>query len=119
MNKLHDKQIKKQLFWTNGCFRAALLEHYDHYLSQKEKRFNSRELQTLIKLDWKENIDPEVHALYMKRVLALSSKKLSLIVNAFQSEQQYRKQETIDAILTELFERSANSETRDEDAREG
>jgi hypothetical protein len=113
MNKLSKAQIKRQLFWTNGCFRAAILEHYDGYLSKAERRYTHQELYYLIKNDWREEIDLEVHLIYMKKVLALDSTKLSLIVEAFQNGQQYRKQETIDAIMTELFERSADPETKE------
>jgi hypothetical protein len=109
---LTDRQIKKQMFWTNGCYRAALLEHYDFYLSKKQKRFNIQELkEQLTKVDKPVN-SPEINALYMKRVLALDPKKLSIIVEAFHNGRQFRKQETIDAIMTELFERSAKPETR-------
>jgi hypothetical protein len=105
-------QIKKQLFWTNGCFRAAIIEFYGEFLSKEEKRYTSYQLQQLIIRNWDAKIDPAVHVIYMKKLLAMSSEKLNLILQAYQVGSQWRKQETIDAIMTELFERSADPETR-------
>ena len=110
---LTDRQIKKQMFWTNGCFRAALLEHYDFYLGKKQKRYNLVQLKEFIKEKLEKPINSaEINNLYLKRLLTLDSKKLSIILRAFQTGQQYRKQETMDAVMTELFERSVNPETR-------
>jgi hypothetical protein len=114
MDELHPKQVKKQLFWTNGCYRAALLEHYAPRLSKKDKRLNSISLQRHIKYYWKEEIAPEIRGLYMKNMLALSSKRLNIILQAFQSGQQWRKQETIDAIMTELMERSMENRNEED-----
>ena len=111
---LSKTQIKRQLFWTNGCYRHAMLERYGHLLNNKEKKLNIEDLRHLLISKHKVGeFSPKVHDSYMKRVLAMDSEKLSLIVHAFQTGQQYRKQETIDAIMTELFERSANPETKE------
>jgi hypothetical protein len=113
---LHDKVIKKQLFWTNGCFRATLLEYYDLLLTEKHKRLSLQDLKEYISEDLDKPINtPEINALYLKKVVAMSSKRLSIILEAFQNGQMRRAQETIDAIMTELFERSANPETRSTD----
>jgi hypothetical protein len=105
--------LKKQLEWTNCCFRAAILEVYSPYLTQKQKRLHLTSLKTLIELEYPhEPYPPEVHRAYMRHVLAMSTRRLEIVLAAFQQDKQYRKQETIDAIMTELFERSV-SETKD------
>jgi hypothetical protein len=112
---LSERQVKSQIFWTNGCYRHALLEHYGWSLSKKEKRLKVREMRcAILEKTKKVELDSEVHTIYMRNVLAMTSERLAIIVYAFQTGQQYRKQETIDAIMTELFERSANSETKEE-----
>lgn len=113
MEKLPERQIKKQLFWTNGCYRAALMEFYDARLTKKEKRMNLHQLKERITKGWNEKMPAEVHTIYIRRLLSLPSNKLSIILLAFQTGQQYRKQETVDAIMTELFERSANPESKE------
>ena len=111
---LSERQVKSQIFWTNGCYRHAILEHYGWSLSKKEKRLKGRELRFAVLAKTKKTeLDHEVHLIYMRNVLAMTSERLAIIVIAFQTGQQYRKQETIDAIMTELFERSANSETKE------
>jgi hypothetical protein len=114
-NKLSKAQVKKQLFWTNGCYRAALLEYFDLKLTKKQKTYNCLDLKALIREKFgfdSKDMPPEVHTSYMKRVLALSDKKLSLILRAFQEGKQYRSQTTIDAIMTELFERASRNEIK-------
>jgi hypothetical protein len=112
MSELTSRQVKRQLFWTTGCYRAALLEHYYGLLSEKEKKLNCQRLRRRI-MEYDDEIDPEVHHLYIKKVLAMSTERLDLIVKAFQTGQQYRKQDTIDAIMTELFERAVSPETKE------
>ena len=107
------KLIAQQNEWTSECFKRVLLDVYGKSLSHEEKAMPCNELSIHLRLDLHEEIHtPETAALYLKYVLALDSEKLSLILEAFQKGKQYRKQETIDAIMTELFERSANSETK-------
>lgn len=107
---LTDAQIKKQWYWTNGCFRRALLDRYDSVLSNKEKRYNLPQLKELLKHKELTVNSPEINELYKKNLLAMQTRKLNLVLQA--AEDSNRKQETIDAIMTELFERSVNSETK-------
>jgi hypothetical protein len=107
---LTKSQIKKQWYFTNGCFRKALLDHYGKLLAPIERRLNLRDLKFLLaQFDWPINI-PEINQLYMKNVLSLSTERLNLILEA--ASICNRKQTTIDAIMTELFERSMDSETK-------
>ena len=111
--KITKKLIKAQLAWTDACFRRALLTHYDEFLSKEEKQLPCNELKRLILLDWREQVrTPEINEIYMKFVLAMSTERLSIIAEVFQAGKQYRSPLTIEAIMTELFERSANPETR-------
>jgi hypothetical protein len=101
----------QQLLWTNSCYKKALLDVYKDKLSQKEKKMRTQDIVMLIRFDWREEIKPEVNDLYRKHICQMSSKRLSAILKFFQEGKQKRAQTTIDAIMTELFERSAKSET--------
>jgi len=114
MNKLPEATIKKQLFWTNGCFRRALLDHFGHRLNEKQKRLSLIPLKLCITETLREKIrTPEVNATYMKYVLQMSTKRLEIIVQANKTGQQFRSGETIDRIMTELMERSMNPEPKE------
>ena len=108
------KKLKaKQLAWTDACYRQSLLDLFGHRMSKEEKDFDTKDMRRLVGLDWNENLrTPEINAIYLKHICKLSSEKLSLILEAFQKGKQWRSQVTMDAIMTELFERSANPETR-------
>lgn len=106
------KLLKEQMTWTNGCFLQALREVYAPYLTRREKRLDLNGLTALIRFDWREEIHtPETNAAYLKNLCKLSDRKLNLILEANQKGKQRRNQTTIDAIMTELFERSV-PETR-------
>ena len=110
---LTDSQVKKQLFWTNGCFRATLIEYYANDLGKNQKKYNLYNLKLFILENLNKPIDtPEINQLYLSKVLQLDSKRLNIILRATQTGQCRRHQETIDAITTELFERAV-SETRE------
>lgn len=106
--------VKEQLLWTDNCFRKALLDVHGAYLSKKEKRMSVSKLKAIITHDWREAYrTPESNAAYIRHVLKLDSKKLSIILHVCQEGRCNRHPETIEAIMTELFERAANSETRE------
>jgi hypothetical protein len=114
MDKLPEASVKKQLFWTNGCFRKALLDHFGHRLTDKQKRYNLIELKRHIETKLNEKIrTPEINATYMKYVLQMPTKKLELIIRANKTGQQFRSGETIDRIMTELMERSMDPEPKE------
>jgi hypothetical protein len=105
--------IKDQMHWSSLCFRKALLDTYGSKMSEAEKSMSVEELKTLIRLDWREEIrTPEINALYLKYLCELSTAKLSLILEAFQKGKQIRSQITMDAVMTELFERSVNKTSK-------
>lgn len=107
---LTNNQIKKQWNWTNACFRQALVEHYALKLDYHEKLHNLHHLKKVLEVRKLPMNSPEINDLYKKNILALPTDKLNLILQAAVASR--RKQETIDAIQTELFERAVNSETR-------
>ena len=113
------KLIKQQMSWTDECFKEALIDVYGRRMSVAEKEQSCEDIKQTI-LSWNDEVDnigipirsPEINAMYRKHLCELDSEKLSLILEAFQKNKQYRSQVTIDAIMTELFERSTNPETR-------
>jgi non-homologous end joining protein Ku len=85
------------------------MEHYALNLNHKEKLHNLSHLKRVLDVRKLPMNSPEINDRYRKNLLALSTDKLNIIVEA--AEASNRKQETVDAIMTELFERSV-SETR-------
>lgn len=107
------KLIAQQLAWSDEAFKEALLEYYADKLSEDEKEMDTIDLKRLIQLDWREKVrSPEINDIYIRNLLKLETEKLELIVEAYQKEKQFRSGATIEHIMTELFERAANSETR-------
>ncbi len=110
------KLLKEQMGWTDECYKKALIEVYGADMTPAEKEQNVIDMKRMIWADWNEEIrTPEINAIYLRNLCQLESEKLSLILEAFQKGKQHRAQVTMDAIMTELFERSANSETRGKD----
>lgn len=109
------KLIAKQIEWTDNAFRDALHELYGKYLSEAEKEMDLLDLKRLIELDWREEVrTPESNALYIRNLKRLPTEQIELIIEAFQKGKQYRSGATIEHLMTELFERSAIPETRNE-----
>lgn len=86
------------------------MDQYDAVLSKKEKRRNLPQLKALL-FDRDLPIhSAEINDRYKKNLLAMSTDRLNLVLQGAIASR--RKQETIDAIQTELFERSV-SETKE------
>lgn len=98
---------------TSGCYKYALLEQYTHLGPECSDRLELSELQMyLVNLDLPVR-SPEINEKYLLRVKQLTSEQLSLIIAADDKLGGVRRSPiTIHAIMDELFERAANSETR-------
>ena len=108
------KLIAQQLAWTDVCYRRALLDHYDHLFTEEERDYDTPEMTLILQehLKVKHVTSPELNTTYLKYICELETDKLELIVEAYNKGKQYRSASTIDVLLSELFERSANPETR-------
>lgn len=113
MEELSKKQIRAIVRWTNVCFKNALLEYYPKVFSnEKHGRLSTIELKDiLMDLDLPTNND-EINNIYLKQICAMSTEALELVIRAHNAGIINRAQHTVDAIMTELFERAANSETK-------
>lgn len=115
MGPLSQKMIKKQAFWTNDCFRKALLTHFGHLLDETQRSYSLEKLKrVLVDLKKVDIRTPEVNDTYLKLICQMSTSKLSVILQASKEGQMLRAQHTLDVIATELFERAADPESREE-----
>jgi hypothetical protein len=107
------KRIEEQLEWTADCYKQGLIDIYGEHMSEAEKEQSCADICRMIQLDWREEIHtPETSVLYLKYMRQLSTKKLELILDAYKRGKQWRNATTMDVIMSELFERSVNPETR-------
>ncbi len=96
---------------TNKCYCKALKETYPELLKDfDEKQFKQfgidREMrEVLIDAD-QPTRSPDIHRLYMKHVLNLSTKKLELIIECDKQGAIPRAPYTIDEIVYELLDRA-------------
>lgn len=106
---------KLQFEWTETCYKQALLEHYGHIFNKEwMKKLECRQLvEYLVDRVGRKYNTPEVHNTYIRYIKLLSTDKLNIIVEAYKQGKQHRAPDTIEQISTELFERAANTETKE------
>ena len=105
--------IKKQLAWTDVCFKQALLDVFGDQLSDEEKLLKGVQLKQLIadKDDANYIVDgwpPSVNEAYLVHMRKLTTDQIELILEAYNKGKQWRSPLTIDVLTTELFERATN-----------
>jgi hypothetical protein len=114
-----DRRAKKSIRDTNACYKRAFVEVHRAYFTRSQiKRLSLKQLKTKFRFDWApgEAPDPkpkEVNELYLKYLLELTTKQLNTVVDLHNKGVMTRAEVTIAAIMTELFERSVNSETKE------
>lgn len=108
------KRIAEQLAWSDACYREALLHHYDYLLSKEDRALSIRQIKRVLKekLETEQITAPEVNTDYLNNLRQLDTEKLELIVEAYNKGKQYRSANTIDVLLSELFERATNPSKR-------
>lgn len=114
------KKLVRQI-WdsTSRCYTRALKEEYPDLfdrITEKEldrPDFDKSMRAELLAADLPTR-GPEIHEKYLKYLKTLlTDAELSLIIEAHKKDKIKRDGTTIHACIDELFERSANSETRD------
>ena|ERR1035437_10303319 len=110
MNQYERK--RKSIRVTDECYKRALCKVHRPFLTKKQiKRDHLNGIRNrLINVVVMHN--EKVSALYLKYILELPVNQLSTIVALHKEGVTVRHENTIAAIMTELFERAANSETR-------
>lgn len=106
------KRIREQFSWTNRCFLKALLDVYGDILSNEEKRGTTVDVSRAVLGKGKEIHCQQTSEAYLLHLRKLKTEQIELIIDASAKGKQHRNPLTIDVLMTELFERSANSETR-------
>lgn len=118
MAKISQKLKEKIWISTQVCYCRALKELYPEILKHyDEPAFNllgcDREMRSAILDAGLEDRSEEIHRLYMKHVLELSTKELELIIRADKEGAIRRAPYTIDEIMYELLDRAANPKPKE------
>lgn len=118
MRKPTKEVITKAWVKTSYCYCRALKDHYPDLLKDFDdvqmKGFGcDREMRDVLKTAKVEERSADIHRLYMKYVLQLSTKDLEQIISYDKEGFIRRAPHTIDEINLELFHRAVeNSETK-------
>lgn len=111
--KITEKQKTKIWLSTSACYCKALKECYPDILKNAdESKFNElnydRELRKHLAMAGVDERNDEIHRMYMKHVLNLSTSELEAIIEADKQKVIRRAPYTIDEITYELLNRSIN-----------
>jgi hypothetical protein len=112
MAKWSKKLIRQQMSWTNKCFRKALLDIYGDELTNEEKNLDLMDLKVILMRQGKEVHSQYINEIYLGYLCELKTDQIELIIDAYTKGKQYRSAATIDVLMSELLERSANPESR-------
>lgn len=100
--------------WTNEAYKQALLEEYPAFWNKFRNDWLSRasanDLKSEADYGGLEIRSPSINNKYMSKILKFNSDQLSLIIEADKHCATKRHSTTIEAILTELMERSMHGE---------
>jgi len=114
------KKLLKEIWsWTTKCYHETLFEIYPTELKDYIDSYNvnSIDSEMIALVLHQHNIyprrNPLVNSLYLEKVKKLDSTKLSLIIESNKKGKISRSPTTIDALMTELFERSVHLEKED------
>jgi hypothetical protein len=113
MARMTQKLVNEIWRWTNQCYKEALIDAYPDFFTAKEiAEFDDYDMKYKLFTNDLDTKGEAIDQLYIKKILQLDSEKLNLIVESNKKGKIKRASTTIEAILTELLERSANSESR-------
>lgn len=119
MARWSKKLIREQMSWTNKCFHKALLDVYGEELTNEEKSLDLVDLKVILKQKKKDVWSQHVNEIYLNYIRQLKTDQIELIIDAYTKGKQYRSAGTIDVLMSELLERSADSETRKNNEKTG
>jgi hypothetical protein len=98
---------KKQMAWTNQCYKAAVLEVMGDKIPEHTKKLSAQALNEFIYRELGlHRAPPEVNELYLANIRKLSTSRIELIIEAYEKKIQWRSAATIDVLMSELLERS-------------
>jgi hypothetical protein len=112
MARWSKKLLREQMSWTSRCFRRALLDVYGETLTDEEKNLDLLDLKVIIVRKGNEIWTQQTNEIYLGYLRELKTDQIELIIDAYTKGKQYRSPLTIDVLMSELLERSANPETR-------
>jgi len=110
MRKLSKKRIEAIWAATNMCYNKALREEYPTLLSNFSDDTDTLELKIVVSQNSLPMRSESINNRYLAHLRELDSDMLALVVEADKQKAIRRSPVTIDAILNELLERSANSD---------
>jgi len=112
MARMTKKLIRQIWSWTNECYKQCLIELHPQIFTAQDYEKDEFELKSILVDKGLPYKSKEINDLYLIKLKTLTSDQINLIVEADNKKKINRSPVTIHALMDELFERSADPETR-------